>query len=367
MTVSLLRTLGVCLFLVPLGCADPPAPPEDGGRAVVEAAQAAIEGGNPREAIGPLQDLVAVRPEDALARAVLAHAHLLVEEVEAALVQGKLAVGIDPALSAAAWNLSCAYARLGDRDAAVAWLQRALAMGAYGPDDVREDEDLAGLVEDHRIAVYLAAGVLSRAEEDAIAQLDRDRARVGEPVILSVALVQLNRVPLSTSTAGLSQGQDRGLPFFELVARRETFTRGEAGGREYAQRTVHFELLPRAAGTWTLGPFRVLGDGREHWTTPVVVRVEGDETPVEPSRPELFGMPSATDPGVIEQLGGDDLGFWEPGQTPQGGPLPQAVRFRVPTLEGEISLPPRPRGSVRSTFLRRSTEGDSWVGDDPDS
>ena len=39
------------------------------------------------------------------------------------------------------------------------------------------------------------------------------------------------------------------------------------------------------------------------------------------------------------------------------------MRLRLPTLEGEITLPARPPGSLRSTLLRRSTEGLSWVYD----
>lgn len=316
-----------------------------------------------------MRTVLARAPEDALARATLAHALLLQGDVEGSLVQGKLAVGLDVHLASAAWNLACAYARLGDRDAAIAWLQRAVMEGGYGPADVRDDTDFAGIIEDHRIAVFLASGVLSRAEEDAIVQLDRDRAHVGTPVMLSIALVQLNRTPLSASTAQLDAGRDRGLLRFDVRSRRETFSRGEAGGREYVQRTVHFELVPLVPGPQVLGPFRMKGEDGVHWTSPVALFVEGEaERPTSPTGTGFFALPSVADEAVIERLGGASLGLWEVGESPQwGDELPRVLRFRLPSLEGELALPPPLEGARRSSFLRRSTEGVSWVLDLPAS
>lgn len=343
-------------------CSAPSPPPPPAPRATIEAAQAAIGSGTPASAVPSLLALLAATPEDALARAVLAHALLLGGDVEGSLVQGKLAVGIDPALSEASWNLACAYARVGDRDAAVAWLQRALITGSYEPKAVRDDADLATLIDDHRVAVYFATGVLSRAEEDVLVQLDTAQARVGQPLLLSLALVQLNREPLSTTEAELDLGRDRGLESFEIIGRRETFSRGEAGGREYVQRTVHFEVVPHAPGPHVLGPFRMRGQDGVHWTRPVTVVVEGEPSATAPL-PGFFGLPSHEDPALVAQLGDDSL--WELGGPVPELALPQALRFRLPTLEGEITLPPRPANSRRSAFLRRSTEGVSWVVDIP--
>lgn len=361
-----MRSLLWLLVAALIGCG-PGQEAEDAGRAVIETAQSAIAAGAPADAIAPLLRRLDAAPDDALARATLSHAFLLVEDVERSLVHGKLAVGVDPGLATAAWNLACAHARLGDRDAAIAWLQRAVMSGGYGAEDVRDDADLSALLEDHRVAVFLAAGVLSRAEEDVVVQLDSGRVRVGEPLTLSIAVMQLNRAPLSVSAAQLSLGRDRGLQHFVIQSRRETFSRGEAGGREYVQRTVHFELMPQVPGAFPLGPFRVDGSDGVHWTSPVGVVVDGepaDDALIGASR--FFAFPSEADPSTIEGVGGDRLPLWEPGSEDGGQPaLPSATRFRVANLEGEIALPPRPEGAMRSTMLRRSTEGVSWVVDYP--
>jgi hypothetical protein len=349
------------------GCAA--APPESAPapaevRAVVQEAQAQLAAGTPDPAVATLRSLVRVLPDDALARATLAQALLLRGDLEGALVQGKLAVGIDPSLAAASWNVACAHARLGDRDAAVAWLQRAVVVGGYSPLEVRDDPDLVSLLDDHRIAVFFATGVLSRAEEDALVVLDRSHARVGEPVTLSVALVQLNRDPLARSVARLDAGRDQGLPAFVIRARRETFTRGEAGGREYAQRTVHFELVPQVPGPHQLGPFRFEGADGVHWTTPTTLVVDGEptgETP--PGAQDFFALPSVADGALVEALG--DAPLWDMTQAPPDTGGARVLRFRLPSLDAAFSPPPPPPGSRRSVLLRRSTEGLSWVIDTP--
>ena len=336
-------------------------------REIIEGAQAAISAGRAGDAASSLRELVDRAPEDALARATLAHALLLLGDVEGSLVQGKLAVGLDVHLASASWNLACAYARLKDRDASVAWLQRAVRAGGYGPSDLRDDPDFASIIEDHRIAVFLASGVLSRTEEDVIVQLDRDRTEVGVPVVLSIALVQLNRAPLSVSTAQLALGRDVGLRRFDVTSRRETFSRGEAGGREYVQRTVHFELVPLASGPHVLGPFEITGEDGVHWTSPVMLFVEGEaEGTTSQDSLDFFGFPSVKDEAVIKELVGDRLRLWEVGELPEWSTeLPRALRFRLPILDGELNLPPPIDGARRSVFLRRSTEGFSWVLDQP--
>lgn len=353
----------VPLLLLLGGCAGAEGPAPD-PRETVEAAQQAIAADRPGEALAPLGALLDHSPDDALARAALAHALLLTGDLEGSIVQGKLAVGIDPALAEASWNLACAYTKAGDFDAAVAWLQRAVIAGEFDGDDVTADPDLAPLVDDHRVAVFLAAGVLSRAEEDVLTSVDRPRLTVGETLELSIALIQLNRGLLSEGAARLDPGQDQSLAWFQITERTETFTRGEAGGREYAQRSVRFRLVARAPGPWLLGPFRVEGEDGVHWTDPMPVLVEGDAPEPIPRAPTAFALPSVADPALLGELApGDDA--WEPG-TPLPGELPRAARFLVGSLDALPELPPRPPNSVRSTFLQRRTEGPSWFVDRAD-
>lgn len=349
----------VWLALV-MGCSSASAPPApaDGGRAALEAARAALADGRPEAARDLLEPAVEALPEDPLLRGVLAHAWLELDQVEPALVHGKLAVGLDPTLAEAAWNVACAYARLGDKQAAVLWLRRALQQGDFTTEDVRAEPDFAGLEDDHRVAVYLSTGVLSRAEEDVIALVDRHAVSTGEEVMLSLALLQLNRTPLAATRATLGRGQDGGLDGFEILERRETLVRGEAGGSEYVQRTLHFTLRALRPGAHVLGPFRVDGDDGVHWTTPQLVAVDGD--PVAPSlgpAPGFFALPSLDDEPLVA-----DADAWDGGEV---APLQgtRVLLYRTPTLELAPELPPRPDGARRSTWLRRSTEGPSWTVD----
>jgi hypothetical protein len=55
-----------------------------------------------------------------------------------------------------AYNVACCYARLGRRDDAFHWLERSLAMGFTGRDDIRGDEDLASLRDDPRFQALLS-------------------------------------------------------------------------------------------------------------------------------------------------------------------------------------------------------------------
>ncbi len=62
------------------------------------------------------------------------------------------------------YNIACCYARLGDKVAAMRWLERAFALGYRCIEDVRKDEDLAPLqvtltlLDAHRILWRVSSG-----------------------------------------------------------------------------------------------------------------------------------------------------------------------------------------------------------------
>ncbi len=357
------------------GCATPPEPPqapEDGGRALVEQAQADIAAGNAADAIEPLRELLAAVPEDAHARGVLAHALLQTDALEESRLEGRLALAFDPTLSVVAWNLACAHAREGQADPALRWLQRALATGAYEPTEVAGDADLALLQGDHRLAVYYVTGVLSRAEEDAVAVVDRERGATGERAILSVASMQLNRPLLSEATAVLAPTPESSN--VAVLERLETFSRGSAGDKEYSQRTVHFLIVPLVPGVLTLGPFAVTSDTGRAITAPVLLPVDGE--PVAPPHGSAgtawYGFPSQLDGPAIAALvkeGVEPIRLSEEG-TPESlpdfiprpdGSYARLLRFRSGTPELPGWIPDRPDGARRSALVQRSTEGWSWV------
>ncbi len=357
-----------------VSCAAPPTPPQppaDGGRAVVDEAQRALAQGRGDAAIEPLRVLLAAAPEDAHARGVLAQALLETGALAESRVEARLALAFDPTLAEVSWNLACAHAREGDADAAIRWLQRALATGAWEPAEVAADPDLARLGDDHRLAVYYATGVLSRAEEDAVAAVDVERGTTGEPLRLSVAMMQLNRELLSDASAVLASSPGGGVAILE---RLETFSRGSAGGKEYSQRTVHFMVVPLVPGRLSLGPFAVSSDTGRSVTTPVLLPVDGDPVAPPPGAADTswFGFPSQLDPPTVAALlaaGVAPLQLTE-GQAPATLPafVPQPdgsqmrlLRFRAAAPELPSWVPPRPVQARRSALVQRSTEGWSWV------
>ena len=381
MSAALWRLFVVGVLLV--GCPAQPAPPTPlDARALLERVAAEVAAGRAAEVVEPLRTHLLAAPDDALARAALAHALLLGGDLTGSIVQGKLAMGLEPAFPAAAFNLACAYTRAGAPDPAIRWLQVAFATGAFGRADLLADPDLAPLRDDHRVAVYFATGVLSRAEEDAVAVVDRERVGVGETLRLSVALMQLNRPLLSEASARLERGGDAGLPAFDLRERAETFTRGSVGDREYLARTVHFTLRARLPGPLRLGPFVVAADGVEHRTAPLFVLVEGTAPdPASGDAGDLFGFPSVLDGALMRAVEDAPLALG-----PAAGPVEansalagsvveatsrhvalvsggsaRLVRFRALSAEVALPGPPQPLDALRSSFLRRGTEGPSWV------
>jgi hypothetical protein len=363
------------LLVALAGCAtplEPPQAPPDQGRALVEQAQADIAAGGATDAIEPLRVLLAAIPEDAHARGVLAHALLQTDALEESRLEGRLALAFDPTLSVVAWNLACAHARDGQADPALGWLQRALATGTYERNEVAGDPDLALLQGDHRLAVYYATGVLSRAEEDAVAVVDRDRGATGEPAILSVASMQLNRPLLSKATAKLAPVPQGGE--VAVLERVETFSRGSAGDREYSQRTVHFTIVPLVPGVLSLGPFEVTSDTGRATTMQILLPVDGDPVAPPPGSAGTawYGFPSQLDGPEVAALAREGV---EPirlaeGETPESlpefiqrpdGGQARLLRFRASTPEFPAWIPPRPANARRSALVQRSTEGWSWV------
>ncbi len=346
--------------------------------ATLDGAQQALEQGGAVRAEVDVRGWLEQHPDDALARALLGRALHAQGRHREASVQSRLALGIDPGLWQAAYNLACHHAALGDVDHAIHWLQAALASDQITREQVRADPDLASLLNDHRMAFYLAGGVLSRQEEDAIAMVSPRAVAVGDPVTLTVVALSLNR-PLMGERHPLELRPLRPLPpnVLEPRTRRETFSTGDEGGREYAQRTLHFGFRPTTAGTVPLGPFKVQEADRQHRTTTVLLDVGPGTAPDQGPPAEALGggflrAPSEVDGALIDDhiarggalvvLEADDPmpadAPWTPG--PKGDT--RVFRYRAVDLEAlPDSLPPRQDPVFRSILVQRASEGWSHV------
>jgi polyphenol oxidase len=341
-----------------------------------DAAMRAIEAGGGEGAEALLRPLLAERPDDAWLRAQLARALHRQGRYREAVVQSRLAVGSDPTLWEASWNLAGHHAALGERDAAIAWLQSALSAGQAGPVEASADPDLAPLERDHRYAFFLATGVLSRQEEDAIALLHQPTVAVGEPVTVTVIAIALNR-PLMGEREAVEVGHLGRLDpeLLRPLARRETFTAGSEAGGEYRQRTFEFTFVPTRPGPVALGPFEVLRDGRSRLTGTLPLEVTDGVAPEGPPRLDLagfFAAPTFADDVLLaahEQRGGDVIEL-----DPLGSELVEvpwavdasgasrAMRFRAASVDHLPPGTPEPEvGAFRSVLVQRATEGWSHV------
>ncbi len=363
----------IALALLLVGCSAPLDP-----AATVDAAQAALRSGDAPAAELALRELLEQDPEDTLGRAVLARALHDQGRFREASVQGRIALGLDPGLWQVAWNLACHHARLGEADEAIHWLQAALTAGEADREDVQNDPDLATLLTDHRVAFFLNGGVLSRTEDDAVLLVQPRTVPVGETTTLTLVSLALNRALLSKRHP-LELRPLRPVPPGALLGhtRRETFSTGADGDREYSQRTVHFGFLPRKPGVAALGPFKVREGERHHRTNTAVLEVTSGSDPGAGLAPEALGggffrAPSEVDAALVaahEQRGGPIVELdprseelldapWHPGP----GYEARVFRFRATDLEAlPPSIPERAEGVFRSVLVQRGSEGFSHV------
>ena len=133
---------------------------------------------------------------------------------------------------------------------------------------------------------------------------------VDQAALLSLITIGLNRplmeervLPQVTLLGRLPQ--DVLIP----VSRRETFSVGVEGSREYRQRTVHYSFRPTKPGLLFLGPFEVQqGEQRLQTSTVVLQVLDTESAPFESSsfvgleRPELFFRAPSTDDGRLDAL-----------------------------------------------------------------
>jgi hypothetical protein len=343
-------------------------------------AQSMIQDGDSSGGEVLLRALLAEKPDDAHLRALLGRSLHLQERYPEAVVQGRLALGIDPQLWQAAYNLACSSAALGDLDQSIRWLQVALRSGVPTARTVASDPDLLALQNDHRFSFYLATGILSRDEKDALALVQPASVRVGELATVTLTAIALNR-PLMSPREKVEVRPTRAYPpgLIKPVSRRETFSTGEDGDREFAQRTFQYTFEVLRTGTMQLGPFEVRQGDAVHWTEPLTLRVQGNPESenattktggleIEP----FFASPSVIDRVLEEehqQRGGsvvnlDPLAeqFVESPWSNHSGAESRFFQFRSAGIEQlPGSLPPRQPQVFRSILVQRGTEGLSHV------
>lgn len=108
------------------------------------------------EAIAVLEAHLATEPEDVNCLQLLGSCYHRKGEYETAIEVHARLVGIEKARSSGCYNMACAYAMLGDVDAAFEWLQKARDAGFGDLDLLRTDPELDSLRTDERFAPFLS-------------------------------------------------------------------------------------------------------------------------------------------------------------------------------------------------------------------
>ncbi len=331
------------------------------------------------------RELLEQRPDDALLRGQLGRILHLEQRYQAARVQDRLALGLDPQLWQAAYNLACSSAALGDLDAAIRWLQPVVREGHKTVAEVAGDPDLQALHDDHRFSFYLATGLLSKDERDALALVQPKRLRVGEMATLSVTAIALNR-PLMAPREQVRLRPEGPFPedLIRPLSRRETFSSGEHGDREFAQRTFQFSFQVLKAGKLTLGPFEIRQGDSVQWTRGLTLEVmagastdaNGQQANTVAAAPlataEFFTSPAEGDQllrsrhlkggGELHSLDALAETATEAAWQHIGQLESRYFEFRALSIEElPAALPAREPGIFRSILVQRGTEGISHV------
>lgn len=105
--------------------------------------------------------VLAIDPEDPIARANLGRVFKAQGNYARAIAEHKLAISIAPELPDLYYNVACYYALLKRKDDAITWLGKALDHGFGRMEWLRSDPDLSSLRGDERFAVLARTGKLA--------------------------------------------------------------------------------------------------------------------------------------------------------------------------------------------------------------
>ena len=292
-----------------IACGDravPLSPPE-----AYDEALAALEENQLAEAERRFDAMVRDDPADPLPRAGLARALAHQGRLAEAIIQDKLAYALDPRLAEVAYNVACSYSRLGERELALRWLDRAHDGGVRDLNLIEQDPDLDGLRGDHRFAFFLATGALSLEEREAVVRVTPALVSPDQQARVDVTVVSLNR-PLMAAPERLELRFTGELPDGTLapVSRVERFEAGESGGREFFRRELAFTYEARAPAEVVFGPFELSLGGEELPVRPAWLSVrevlpdlfarratEGEDD-VPPDAAAWFASPGTLSEGV---------------------------------------------------------------------
>jgi Flp pilus assembly protein TadD len=141
-------------------------------------AKSLLEAKKYAEAAVELEKITAANPDKGGGWQMLGYALHASGDLDRAMVAHKKAATFEDQRAVALYNIACVHALDGDRDAAFASLDKAIAAGFYKTKYLEEDSDLASLRSDARFAarVKMASANVAAGEKEMAAKMAAKKA-----------------------------------------------------------------------------------------------------------------------------------------------------------------------------------------------
>lgn len=229
--------------------------------ALREEAVTELERGNLAGAKRLTERVLAIDPEDPIARANLGRIYRQQGDYARAIAEHKLAIAIDPGLPDAYYNIACYYALMKRRDDAIAWLAAALDQGFGRRELLVTDPDLESVRGDPRFAILLTAGRLPTGIPRVRVHAPREAEPNGTFELVAVVERDVPPAGAAEAAASLSVEWQPEAPFEVLSARHETSATPREG--VVALKTVaRWKVKAGGEGIYSLPPVKASAAGK---------------------------------------------------------------------------------------------------------
>ncbi len=234
---------------------------DDRYEALLEQAIDKVERGDTGGAKKLTERVLAIDPEDPIARSNLGRIYKLQGDYARAIAEHKLAIATDPDLPDAYYNVACYYALLKRPDDAITWLAAALDHGFGRREMLSSDPDLETVRDDPRFGILARAGRLPTGIPRIRVHAPRE-VRLGEAFEL-VAVVERDVPPESAAKAAASLDLDWEAEEPFAVVSTGTETVAKPGEGVVSLRTVaRWKVRAGEGGVFSLPPVKAEAAGK---------------------------------------------------------------------------------------------------------
>lgn len=237
--------------------------------------------------------VLAIDPQDPIARANLGRIFKGQGDYARAIAEHKLALSIAPELPDLYYNVACYYALMKRKEDAITWLGKALDHGFGRMESLRTDPDLSSLRDDERFAVLARTGKLATGIPR-IRMHARSRGRVGST--FEVAVVVEREVPAKDAAdagGAASLAWDPDADGLEVVSREIETVALPGDGFVTLRTTGRYVVRAGREGIFALPPARMEGAVPAVESNAAMVKIVAADA--EAGDPDDLRLPSEED------------------------------------------------------------------------